>query len=117
MAMRLVLDAPGTGINGCAALSKVDPHLLALLRKANDWAQKWLSGSHEATAALALEEGVTPSYLVRVMYLAFLDPWIVQEITRGKQPPLLTAKSLATLGSLPIDWTEQRQALGWEVQA
>ncbi len=119
MAMRLVLQASTDAPLQRAGRHQVDAHLVALLRKANTWAQKCLAGRpatdpHVSIAQLAQVEGVTPSYLLRVLYLAFLDPWIVRQIVQGAHPPALTAKGLLSLGAPPVRWSAQRQALGWE---
>ncbi len=119
MAMRFVLQASTDAPPQRAGRHQVDAHLVALLRKANTWAQKCLAGRpatdpHVSIAQLAQAEGVTPSYLLRVLYLAFLDPWIVRQIVQGAHPPALTAKGLLSLGAPPVLWSVQRQALGWE---
>jgi site-specific DNA recombinase len=45
--------------------------------------------------------------------LAFLAPDIVAAILTGKQPPALTANKLMTDTRLPLDWRDQRVALGF----
>ena len=47
----------------------------------------------------------------RVMPLAFLAPDIVQAIYEGRQPLGLKVKALSA--NLPLDWVEQRRALGF----
>ena len=60
----------------------------------------------------AHEEGITPSYASRVARLKFLAPDIVATILAGKQPPDLTANKLMADTRLPLDWRDQRAALG-----
>jgi len=43
----------------------------------------------------------------------FLSPRIQKAIMTGAQPVDLTAKKLAHIGPLPIDWTEQESLLGF----
>lgn len=45
--------------------------------------------------------------------LSRLCPTIVSAIFDGTQPRTLTARHLARMASLPLAWTEQRQALGF----
>jgi site-specific DNA recombinase len=45
--------------------------------------------------------------------LTFLAPDIVAAILAGKQPAGLTANKLMADTRLPLDWTEQRSALGF----
>ena len=51
-------------------------------------------------------------YVSRVVYLAFLAPDIVQQISKGEQPPTLNADKLIRMVPLPADWGEQRKLLG-----
>jgi hypothetical protein len=44
--------------------------------------------------------------------LAWLAPDIVEAILDGRQPKALTVKRL--LAKLPMDWADQRRALGFE---
>jgi len=46
--------------------------------------------------------------------LTSLAPDVVTAIVDGRNPPQLTAKKLMRLSpQLPIDWSEQRQLLGF----
>jgi len=47
--------------------------------------------------------------------VAWLAPDIVEAILDGHQPKQLTVKRL--LAKLPMDWAEQRKALGFEVKS
>lgn len=50
----------------------------------------------------------------RILPLAFLAPDITHAILNRIQPASLTAKSLRDLKDLPLDWSEQRETLGFE---
>ncbi|MCT2557547.1 recombinase family protein [Tsuneonella sp. YG55] len=52
-------------------------------------------------------------HLERTARLAYLAPDIVRAIADGRQPKSLTARKLARLGSLPMEWSEQRAMLGF----
>jgi site-specific DNA recombinase len=62
---------------------------------------------------LATREGVTRSYVSRILMLAFLDPWIIEQIIEGKQPAHLDLHKLTKSGQLPIRWNDQRAFLGF----
>ena len=62
---------------------------------------------------IAQEEGIVPSYATRLVRLNFLAPDIVAAILAGKQPPGLTANKLMADTRLPLEWREQRTALGF----
>ena len=71
----------------------------------------------EATARLktkASAEGVTRRYVARLIPLAFLAPDIVEKILSGAQPVDLTTDELTKRIHLPLDWAEQRGALGFD---
>ena len=61
---------------------------------------------------IAEQEGCGPSYVSRLIWLAFLAPDIVEKIRRGQQPPELTASRLKDLAPLPMGCPEQRVLLG-----
>jgi site-specific DNA recombinase len=53
------------------------------------------------------------SYATRLLRLKFLAPDIVAAIAAGRQPPALTANKLMADTRLPLDWGDQRKALGF----
>lgn len=57
--------------------------------------------------------GVGASYCTRVLRLAFLSPEITTAILRGAQPADLTPRRLMNDTRLPLDWREQKSALGF----
>src|SRR5271165_562258 len=62
---------------------------------------------------IAHEQKITPSYATRLVRLTFLAPDIVAAILAGKQPAGLTANKLMADTRLPLDWRDQRAALGF----
>ena len=62
---------------------------------------------------IAKEEKIVPSYATRLFRLTLLAPNIVGAILNGNQPPELTARKLVDDTRLPLDWNEQRRALGF----
>ena len=105
-AMRLIV--PGTNSGGTP-----DPRLLQAVTQARDWLRRLTSGSARSIAEIAKAEGVTGSYVTRVLYRAFLAPSIVRSIQQGTQPATLTVETFKHI-TLPLDWQEQRKVLGYE---
>ena len=99
MAVRMIVRAPGTPVN-----RKPDSKLIALISKAHKWFEKLTSGSYDSIKAIAQDEKVTPSYVTHVIYLAFLDPGIVQRILSGGHPLELSADRLIRMVPLPESW-------------
>lgn len=64
-------------------------------------------------AELAAGEGVTGSYLIRVLRLAYLAPDIVTAILNGHQPVGMSAEQLIRDSRIPLRWAEQWQHLGF----
>ena len=90
-----------------------DPVLMRLLQQAHALRDRVLA-NHELTIEEAgRQEGIGPSYATRLIRLAFVAPSIVSDIMAGRQPPELTATSLLSDTRLPLDWAEQRRALGF----
>jgi hypothetical protein len=52
-------------------------------------------------------------YAARLMRLNYLAPDIVVAILNGRQPVGLTANKLMADTRLPLEWPEQRKALGF----
>jgi hypothetical protein len=76
------------------------------------WAASEWSG--RSFAEIASAEGVTRRYVARLIPLAFLAPDIVEKILSGDQPVDLTTDELTKRIDLPLDWAEQRGALGFD---
>ena len=60
---------------------------------------------------IATEQGISSSYVTRLLRLAFLAPDIVTAILNGRHPPQLTANRLMDDTRLPLDWSAQRELL------
>lgn len=84
---------------------RVDPELVALLRRAEDVRQRVLQPAEPATSANREDE--------RVARLAFLAPEIVAAIMDGRQPSSLTPRRLLKQVNIPLHWHEQKAALGF----
>jgi site-specific DNA recombinase len=108
MAMKLVLNAPN------ASSGKPDPKLIRLVERAHQLAMQFISGKVQTVQEIAKTQGVTPSYITRLLPIGFLAPDILQAIAQGKQPMSLTVQKLLRTGALPLAWTDQARLLGFE---
>jgi DNA invertase Pin-like site-specific DNA recombinase len=102
--MRLVVE------NGSRP-ANVDPSLVSLLVRAHAIRARLLQEPSLPLKEIAAEEGISSSYVTRLLRLAFLAPDIVTAILNGRQSPQLTANRLMDDTRLPLDWTVQRELL------
>lgn len=86
-----------------------DDALVKALARAFRWKSMLDSGNFATIAELAAREGITLSYLTRVLRLTLLAPDIVAAILDGRQGPEVTLARL--MESIPAEWTEQFQSL------
>ena len=105
MEMRMLVD-------GAAGAAEPDPTLIKLILRAQQFRDRMMT-ERLGVNELAASEGVTGSYITRIIRLGFLAPDIVTAILNGRQPVGLTANKLANDSRLPNSWAEQRQALGF----
>lgn len=103
-ALRLVQN------NGAVAQGTPDRSLVRLLVQARRW---WstLKAGEMSLAELAVREGVTSSYMARIVRLAFLAPKVTEAILAGRQRAGVTVASLTVDGGIAPDWHAQTAAL------
>ena len=111
VAMKLVQQNGAAPVKGAA----VDT-LLKTIARGNAFWQR-LQSENSCVTELAKAEGISVSYLTRVLRLAFLDPWIVEQIIAGRQPAKLDARKLTLSGELPMRWSQQRHFAGFSATA
>ena len=93
------------------------PHYITIhairqaLIKALTWNQALIDGSATSMTDLAKRNNVTQRYIAHLIKLAFLAPDIIEAILRGEVPLNLSLDRLKA--GFPLDWEEQRQALGF----
>jgi len=114
-ALRLRVTSGRTLVSGAgptAQRPRKDLALIGALRRGH--AELLAHGIDVGARATGLDEarGVKDPYLRKLTALAFLAPDIQQAILAGQQPTHLTLAGLLS-SSLPIDWDEQRRALGF----
>lgn len=91
-----------------------DAALCKTIARAYEWAERLISGRDDSVRAIAKAEGVTESYVTRVLRLAFLAPAIAEAILDGRHPVELTADQLTLREDVPWAWGEQRLQLGFD---
>ena len=89
-----------------------DRSLLRIIGQAHRFNAKVMTGHGKTIAELASEVGVSPSYFTRVFRLSFLAPDITKTILHGRQPVVLSAKSLLGHCKLEREWPRQLAQLG-----
>jgi site-specific DNA recombinase len=100
-------------VNGVANSAPADTTLIRLLIRGQKIAKRLFEPNCPPLEAVAREEEITASYATRLVRLAFLAPDIVAAILAGKQPSGLTANKLMADTRLPLEWQDQRAALGF----
>jgi hypothetical protein len=100
-------------VGGTSTPDRVDAAIVALIAKAHAMRDRLLRSEAESIAAFAAGEGLSKSYVTRLLRLAWLAADIISAILDGQPPPGLTATRLMRDTRLPLAWHEQRQALGF----
>jgi hypothetical protein len=106
MEIKMLIDGAG------ARKATPDPSLIKLIAKAQAMQGRLMCGG-DTIGAIADDAGVSSSYFTRLVRLSFLAPDITKAIVEGRHPPELTARRLIGDTRLPLDWGEQRTALGF----
>lgn len=90
---------------------KPAPALIKAIARAHDWFDRLTSGQAPSVQAIAKSENLTPSYVTRVLRLAFLAPDLTETILDGRQAFHITADRLTLREDLPMRWEQQRARL------
>jgi hypothetical protein len=105
-AKRLIIAARTPAINH-------DPVLMAAVAKARRWFEMLKKGEVQTMGALARAEKVQRTYITSLLPLALLAPDITEAILEGRQPVDLSLQRFRSIVPLPVEWSEQRHALGF----
>ena len=95
---------------GATHSRRTDTTLVKALARAFRWKRMLDSGEYATIAELAEREGITPSYMTRVLRLTLLAPDIVEAILEAKQGPEITLARL--LEPFPAGWAKQPHHFG-----
>ena len=100
-------------VGSTVATDRSDPSLVRLIAKAWALREALVSSRARSLTAFAAGQGISQSYATRLVRLAWLAPDIVAAILDGRQPVGLTASGLMRDTRIPLDWQDQRKALGF----
>jgi site-specific DNA recombinase len=98
------------GGGGAAAGAAQDASLVKLIAKARTW-WRMLEDGELDIKRLASQEGVTASYMTRVVRLAFLSPRVTEAAVAGKLRGGVDAARLLAPGAISAAWGEQEREL------
>ena len=90
---------------GAMHLRRTDNTLVKALARAFRWKSMLESGEYATIAELAEREGISLSYLTRVLRLTLLAPDIVETILDGQQGSEVTLARV--LEPFPLEWKQQ----------
>ena len=87
----------------------IDNTMIKVIARGFRWQRLLYDGTYATIEDLAAAEKINPSYVSRILRLAYLSPRVVQAILAGAHPAWLTMRDL--LEPFPMDWREQEQKL------
>jgi hypothetical protein len=103
------MNAPN-GIDAWApAKPRPDETLIRALARAHRWKRLLDEGRYRSAGDLAEAEGVTRSFVNRLLRLTLLAPDIQEAIIDGHQPKGMQLEEL--MGTMPTEWTRQQRHL------
>ena len=85
----------------------IDNAMVKLIARGHRWHRQLFDGTHASIADIAKSENINPSFVSRILRLAYLSPTIVEAILDGKYPAHLTMKDL--MEPFPMDWERQAE--------
>lgn len=106
---RLVVTPVGTDTWAPSA-PQIDNTLLHALARARRWKRMLERGEYATIRDIEKAEGVTNSFVSRVLKLNLLAPDIVESILAGRQCRTLQLENV--FYGLPVSWTQQRSVIG-----
>jgi hypothetical protein len=104
-----VIIAPDGGDAWAPAKPRPDETLIRALARAHRWKRMLQEGRYRSAAEIAEAEGVTRSFVNRLLRLTPLAPDIVEVILDGRQPKVMQLEELTD--AVPGEWEKQRKAL------
>jgi hypothetical protein len=106
---RKVIIAPNGGDAWAPAKPRPDETLIRALARAHRWKRMLEEGRCQSTVEIADAEGITRSFVSRLLRLTLLAPDIVEVIIDGRQPKGMQLEELTK--TLPSRWEEQRKTV------
>ena len=81
--------------------------LLKAVARAFVWAGQLKDGAANSIRDIARAEGVTESWVARVLRLAYLAPAVIEDIVEGRQPTRLNIDRLVLREDISLSWNKQ----------
>jgi hypothetical protein len=103
---RKVIIAPDGGGAWPLAKPRPDERLIRAFARAHRWERLIEDGTYRSAAEIAEAEGVTRSFVNRLLRLTLLAPDLQEAILEGRQPKGMQLEKLTR--TLPSGWAEQR---------
>ena len=103
---RKVIIAPDGGDAWAPAKPRTDSTLIRTLARAHRWKRLLEEGKYRSAGELAEAEGVTRSFVNRLLRVTLLAPDIVEAILEGRQPRRFVVEELTR--AMPSAWAEQK---------
>ena len=76
--------------NGDRAIERrealIDNAMVKLLARGHRWHRKLFDGTHASIEDMAKSENISPSFVSRILRLAYLSPTVIEAILDGKYP-------------------------------
>jgi hypothetical protein len=107
---RKVIISPDGGGALAPQKPRPDETLIRALTRAHRWKRSIEDGTYRSAAEIAEAEGVTRSFINRMLRLTLLAPDIQETIFEGRQRRGMTVQDLTQ--AVPSAWTEQRDIIG-----
>jgi hypothetical protein len=106
---RKMIIAPDGSDAWAPATPRPDEALMRALARAHRWKQLIEDGTYRSAAEIAEVEGVTRSFVNRLLRLTLLAPDIEEAIIDGRQPKGMQLKEL--IQATPSGWQEQHHRI------
>ena len=106
---RKVIIAPDGGDAWAPTKPRTDETLIRALARAHRWKRMLEQGNYRSAAQIADAEGVTRSFVNRLLRLTLVAADMVETILDGRQPKGMQLEELTR--AMPSGWDGQRQLL------
>jgi DNA invertase Pin-like site-specific DNA recombinase len=93
--------------SGGAAAPAIDRTLVKAIVQGRAWWRELEADNRLTLEAIGRREGITSSYVLRIVRLAFLSPQMLAVIVDGTFPPHLTLKRLTVPNGVAARWDDQ----------
>ncbi|WP_019054585.1 recombinase family protein [Sphingobium xenophagum] len=93
---------------GRPSTGQIDGSLVKMLVRARRWWAELRTGDIDVST-IATREGITRSYVCRVVRLAFLSPEMIEAVLLGSQDAAMTVAKLVRSDAIAASWSDQKR--------